>query len=206
MTAVSLTGASLQVLEYRFVAQAAELGGWPMPPGVEPDFSPPIGQRFQFGISEHWPIWYVRDVLSSRPAHGRPLGGTLPEFIARVRAAIKTVERRDVKRGTPAARYAAATRRDGRWFFLVESGRVGEDEVAKRYHDSGGEQHEADNPWPWCVCPREVKRQLARDRGLIAKAVSTPADCRTRLTDANPPTTPGFASVTSQSFAVACSP
>jgi hypothetical protein len=169
-------------LEYRFLVVASTRGGWPMVAPGDPCFSPKIGQRLQFTISEWDTVSHVRELLRKRP---RPrverIGGedfavtwagmTLPQFVTQVRAACRAAEKRDAKAGKPVVRYAAAVRRAGRRLFLVDSGRTKEDRVAKDWHDGRGDPHEAKDPWPCDTCRREVKRQIASARKLIKEAL-----------------------------------
>jgi hypothetical protein len=80
--------------------------------------------------------------LKTRRDDHRP-AASLPDFIARVNAQIRAVEKGEKKRkgGPGVARYASALRRDGRWFFLVETNRTTEKAIIEKYHESRGEKH-----------------------------------------------------------------
>jgi hypothetical protein len=143
---------SLHVLD-RFIRAKAAEGGRPLAPTPAPDFAPKLRRRFV--IPESWPAWYVRQHL--------------PRFVAQVKAAIATAERRSGDgMGAPVNRDIAPLRRYGRWHFLCETGRATRESLAREIHQGRGPDHEKSHGVGVCAsCLKNIERGLKKATELI---------------------------------------
>lgn len=160
----------------RFLERIAERERWPSRTVyLLTDLSDrPIGQDFSFKIPASWPISRVRAAL--RPSKGSAApAGSLPDFLARVDATIRTVEKHvKAKPGRPVADYKDALRRDGRWLFVVETGRTKVEELAESYHHEQGPDHSEEQGIGICDhCVRTIHRRLQGARKLLRLADNT---------------------------------
>ncbi len=162
----------LALIRHRFYEYAVARGKWPGRRGPSLNTileSCHIGEEFQFTIPADWSLRRVRTALRDG----------LPEFEARVKARVRFMEENDWLRPPPrkprrpVSDYVESLRRDGRWLFLVETGRAKKKDLAQEYHRKMSAKHKRDTYWPCDSCQRHVNRQLDKARRVLAQAETT---------------------------------
>ncbi len=153
---------------HQFYAYAVARGKWPWRTGPSLNTileSRHIGEEFQFTVPADWSLRRVR----------RALRDGLPEFKARVKARVRFIEENDWlsppprKPKRPVSDYVKSLHRDGRWLFLVETGRAKKKDLAQEYHRKMSAKHKREIYWPCDSCQAHVNRQINKARRVLAQ-------------------------------------
>jgi hypothetical protein len=169
-----IVGPLADTLIDRFCRKATNEGGWPFPL-LDPNRVPRLlvtDRPFTFTIPSGTPVAFAEAMLiGTHPDIAEDPGQSLRAWKAMVQAHLKSLEAGAKKDpGLPFEEYAKSTRRDGRWFFLVETGRATMRAIAAEYHQNLPKHAIArgQSSAPTCDnCVRTVQEQLTSARKFL---------------------------------------